>query len=338
MKKLLLIAAISTALSPAAFAGQDAAPKAPKKSLDAIYSSWSLNDQQRAQIKAANQQFHQNMHELQESKTATSDADHKAMKKLVDEHHKALAKVLNDEQVKVLEAYDRMHQPMRAKGELMRALFASWHLSDDQQKALHDARESMRNDLDKLKSQKFDSREDKRAAFDKIKQDQQARMAKILDPQQLNVLEKMRHVELRGPMGRPPVDGMKALIASWHLDQSKQQALDNANKAFFQQLHELRGPQSDASKPQDKQAKDKHRDEFKAAFEQHRKALEKILTPTQLAALDAFRPAPHGPGRMGDHGPMPGHGPMGKHAPMGDHGPMGDGPDDNDEPPLPGDE
>lgn len=319
MKKLLLIAAVSAALSPAAFAAVDHDGAAKKgKGLDAIYSSWSLDDQQRAQIEAADQKFHQELRSLRQQPADAAGDKREAVGKLIAEHRQALAKVLNDEQIKVLEAYDRMHQPRRAKGELMRALFASWHLDDSQQQAIKEARSAMRSDLGELKTQQFDSRADKRAAFAKIKQEQRARLAKVLDPQQLDVLEKMRHVELRGPKGRPPVDAMKALVASWNLDQSKQQALEEANKALFKQLHALHGPQGKAPEAQDKAKRGERMGEVKAAFEQHRESLEKILTPTQIAALDALRPGPHGKGPHG-HGP----GKMHDH----DHGPRGEAPD-----------
>ncbi|RKR06796.1 hypothetical protein C7446_0794 [Kushneria sinocarnis] len=304
MKKLLLAAAMTTAvtatLSPLALAHDSTASADKSRARDTIYASWSLNDQQRAQLASADRTFQQR---LQQLKSDNDDqTDRAAFRKAAQMHHEALAEVLDQAQLRVLEALHQRRHAGRMKGELRRALIASWHLNDDQQQALKQARERMQQDLAELRRQQFDSRADKRAAFEKIRQAQHERMAKVLDSRQLKVWAMMRHVELRGPKGNPPLAGARALVESWHLDREKQQAFDQATRDFFEQLHELkRPPHSTAGRPSqgDRQ---QHRQAMKDAIEHYRDRLDDLLSPAQLAALEVFAP-PHHSGRGGPHGP-----------------------------------
>lgn len=265
----------------------------------AIYQSWSLSDQQQEQLTSANKVFHERMTTLKNQSFDSSRARHQAIKETVQTHRQALSEVLDDEQLKVLEGLDQRAAPMRAKGELIAALLDSWQLDDAQKQAIGEARQQMRQDLGALRQDKSatDSREDRRQNMEKIREEQQARLSRILSAEQIRVLEMMRHVELRGPKGKPPTDVRRALVESWHLDASQLDAMTSATKELHQKMAQLHG--KDALEQRER------RQQMGSAKKAFHQSLENILSPTQLAALDSISahdrpkmgPPTHGEGK-----------------------------------------
>lgn len=102
---------------------------------------------------------------------------------------------------------------------------------------------------------------------------------------------------------------------SWHLDQEKQQAFDQATRSFFEQMHELKRPQQPSADKPSKADRQQHHQAMKSAIEHYKRQLDDILTPAQLTALEVFAP-PHGPA------PQEPHGPGMKSMPMAPQGPQ----------------
>lgn len=265
----------------------------------AIYQSWSLSDQQQEQLTSANKAFHERMTTLKDQSFDTPRARHQAMKETVQTHRQALSRVLDDEQLKVLEGLDQRAAPMRAKGELMAALLDSWQLDDAQKQAIGEARQQMRQDLAALRHDKgaTDSRENRRQNMEKIREEQQARLSRVLSAEQISVLDMIRHVELRGPKGKPSIDVRRALLESWHLDASKLDAMKSATMELHQKMAQLHGKGA--------LEHSERRQQMEGAKKAFHQSLENILSPTQLAALDSISahdrpkmgPQPHAGGK-----------------------------------------
>lgn len=320
---------LATAAGAALMSSMTAGAATPDRQSDhtapreAIYQSWSLSDQQQNQLKAADDSFHKQMKTLSDQDFDSAKARHQAIREAAQAHRQALADILDEEQVRVLEGLDQRAAPMRAKGELMKALLDSWKLDDSQRQAIDKSRQQMREDLGALRDDNTatDSRDKRRQAIEEIRSQQQERLAKVLSPEQIRVLEMVRHIQLRGPMGKPPVDVARALIKSWHLDQDQMQALEKAHHDLHEQMAKLKGhpdgpkghmpaPDEDMNGPDEAmdtpqegpQSTDngKHQQMTQAMNEFHQQ-LEDILSPVQLAALESVTP-PRGPGMMGPRG------------------------------------
>lgn len=316
-------AVLMSSMTVSAAPSDKSAHTAPR---EAIYQSWSLSDQQQDQLRTADERLHERMKTLSDQDFDSAKARHQAMREAVQAHREALGDILDEQQIKVLAGLDQRAAPMRAKGQLMKTLLDSWKLDDSQRQAIDASRQQMREDLQALHDDKSatDSRDKRRQAMKEIRSQQQERLAKVLSPDQIEVLEMMRHVQLRGPMGKPPVNVARALIKSWHLDQDKMQALEKAHHDFREQMPAFKGhpkgprgdmtPPSDAVKASDRSMdaaeegsrdargpRDGQRQQMAQAMKDYHQQLEEILSPVQLAALDSVTP-PRGPGMKGPMG------------------------------------
>ncbi|GHC15108.1 hypothetical protein GCM10010082_01980 [Kushneria pakistanensis] len=282
---------------------------------EAIYQSWSLNAQQQAQIDSADRAFRERMDTLSQQTFDTDQGRRKAMRDAVKQHRQALNATLDERQVRVLKALDQRAAPGHAKKALMTSLFASWKLDQTQIQAIDDARQAMRQDLRALRqdSTAKDSREGRRQAMDEIVERQRARLSRVLSPEQIHVLAMMRHVELRGPMGRPPIDLHQALIESWQLDQSQLDAIKKARQTFHQQMSpsDKRHGASDSTGDSRQQ-----RQEAAQTLDQ---ALADVLNPAQMAALKSITHSGRHSMGPGHHGQPP-HTPSSSDASAADQG------------------
>ncbi|SPJ33858.1 hypothetical protein [Kushneria phyllosphaerae] len=283
MKKWMLATSATVAFLTA-FTASAAAPDqktAHPGARQAIYQSWSLSDQQKNQLTNENKAFHERLTALKDQSFDSIQARHEAMKEAARTHHEALARVLNDEQRRVLEGLDQRAAAMQTRGALRAALLDSWKLDDTQRQALDDSRRQMRRDLAELRHDKgaMDSRKDRRQAMATLHEQQHARLSRVLSAEQIRVLEMIRHVELRGPKGKPPIDVRHALVKSWHLEALQVDAMKAAAKELHQKMAQLKD--MDASQDSDR----RHRMiEARTAFHH---SLEDILSQDQLAALDS---------------------------------------------------
>ncbi|TDX32874.1 hypothetical protein DFO67_101168 [Modicisalibacter xianhensis] len=71
--------------------------------IDALYTSWGLNDEQRAELNDAREQFMSEAKALRDQTFDSRDAKRDAFQALRKKHHQAMSDVLNDEQMAVLE-------------------------------------------------------------------------------------------------------------------------------------------------------------------------------------------------------------------------------------------
>ncbi|GAB2802620.1 hypothetical protein GCM10027040_33350 [Halomonas shantousis] len=286
--------------------------RAPR--LDTLLQSWELSEQARNAIDQANTDFRDKASALETQQFVSRDARHEAWQQLRQAHRAALAEVLDEQQLKALDAYLRLGAPHPGKGpqtahaashrELMQALFDSWQLNEDDRQALAQARETLRDDLASLKSRDFDNRDERHAAVKEIREAMHARLAELLSDEQIRVLDLMRQ------QGRPGLhhgprhadqrrEAIQAIIDSWNLDDEKKAALADAREAMREDMRDLHGEDAD------------NREDRRSAWlefrEEQRERLADILSPAQLDVLEDVMPrhAPRPP-RDRAHG-GPGH-------------------------------
>ena len=283
-----------------------------KEGLDRILASWHLSDEQQQQLDALKQQQMESRKQLKEQKFDSREARRDAIQAQREEHKAALAEILDENQVKVLEAYWSAGKPMHGKHmaedgkqrmQLMGALFDSWDLDDDQRSALKDSFKSMRDDMESLKEKDFDSREARKAAFEELRKTQHDRLAKVLSEDQIKVLDLMHQRDKRGPKmaDRQQREGMKALLASWNLSDDQMQALKEVRKEMRDEMHDsmkemnddMRDAMQDADTRQERvAARQEMRKEMKEQRlelrEEGREKLADVLSAEQLDALEAF--------------------------------------------------
>ncbi|MHB0775828.1 hypothetical protein [Halomonas sp. WWR20] len=304
--------------------------------LDTLLQSWKLSEQERNAIDQANTDFRDKASTLKTRQFDSRDARHEAWQQLRQAHRAALAEVLDEQQLKALDAYLRLGTPHPGKGsqtthaaphrELMEALFDSWQLSDDDRQALEQARETLRDDLAALKSRNFDNRDERHAALKDVREAMHARLAEILSDDQIRVLDLMRQQGRPGPHHGPRHadqrrEAVQAIIDSWNLDDEQKAALADARQAMKEDIQSLRSEGFNDRKEE--------RSAWRAFREAQRERLADILSPAQLDVLEdimqrhAPRPprghAPGGPGHAMKHDGAPGapeqHGPSGSQRP-----------------------
>ncbi|WP_189443229.1 hypothetical protein [Salinicola rhizosphaerae] len=208
---------------------------------------------------------------------------------------------------------DRPQPPMSQEARqhqgnpLKDAVVASWNLDDDQLAALKQADESFHAELKQLHDDKGEaSRDQRRAKMESLLEAQRDQLAEVLSDEQLHayqMLERPRPPMMRhhgGPgVGKPSQEEMaehwkqrfEPLFASWNLSQQQSAEVMNAERSFFDGLHQLKRP--------DVEAPDADRDargaQFKQLLEQRHAALSEALNGDQLTAYEALTKPPHGP-------------------------------------------
>ncbi|TKD63208.1 hypothetical protein FBG13_09925 [Cobetia marina] len=330
--------------------------------LDKILASWHLSDAQKQKLETLKQQQMESRKQLKEQTFDSREARRDAIKAQRDQHKAALAEILDDNQVKVLEAYWAAGKPMHGKHDakrpdgagkhgdkpmamkdkpaggkhmgrdgdqrmaLMGALFDSWNLDDDQRASLKDSFDAMRDDMKSLKETAFDSREARKAAFKELRETQHERLAKVLNDDQIKVLDMMHQRDKRGPKmaEHQQREGMKALLASWNLSDDQMQALKEVRKEMRDEMHdsmkEMHDDMRDAMKDADtRQERVAARQEMRKEMKEQRLELRQegreklavVLSAEQLDALEAFMAngmrhgGPHGGPQEGSGEPAP---------------------------------
>lgn len=179
--------------------------------MDALFDSWKLDDSQRDSLKSSFGAMRDDMAALKDTSFDSRDDRKAAVASLRDTQHERLAKVLNDDQIKVL---DMMHQRDKRGDKMaeheqregMKALIASWNLSDDQEQSLKDIRKDMRQEMHEgmkqaradMKAAKSDdmSKADRKAQHEKqrearleLRKEGREKLANVLSAEQLDALE-----------------------------------------------------------------------------------------------------------------------------------------------------
>ncbi|AZV30566.1 hypothetical protein [Cobetia sp. ICG0124] len=88
--------------------------------LDKILASWHLSDAQKQKLETLKQQQMESRKQLKEQTFDSREARRDAIKAQRDQHKAALAEILDDNQVKVLEAYWAAGKPMHGKHDAKR--------------------------------------------------------------------------------------------------------------------------------------------------------------------------------------------------------------------------
>ncbi|WP_188115202.1 hypothetical protein [Salinicola endophyticus] len=184
------------------------------------------------------------------------------------------------------------------------AVVASWSLDQQQQAALTRADTDFRDGLHKLRGDGPQAApEQRRAALDALLDQQRQQLAKVLDPAQLRaylMLERQaampRHPGPRRGHDPAALDAdLKArftpLFATWQLAPQQRAEVLNAQRTFFDGLHQLKRP--DAAP--DAEAGDPRGERFRRLIEQRHSALAQVLSRDQVTAFEALTQPPRPP-------------------------------------------
>lgn len=188
------------------------------------------------------------------------------------------------------------------------AVVASWNLDDDKLATLAQADSDFRAGLQQLSGDMSPGQ--RRSAIDDLLEQQRERLSDVLDDEQLHayqMLERPHHPVMmhhRGGPERNP-EQMAAqlekryapLFATWDLSQEQSAKVLNAERTFFDGLHQLKRPDV---RPAD-EATDPRSAQFKQLLEQRHEALSSVLDSEQVTAFEALTQPPRPPHR----GPRP---------------------------------
>ncbi|WP_051234310.1 hypothetical protein [Halomonas halocynthiae] len=171
---------------------------------DATQNDWREGHQQRysehrqalferAGIDAATRQA------LEDAQTAHRDT----INALRKEHRELMDELISDEQRQALKnARQEIRQEMRDEHRQAVQLrieeqLDEWELSTEEKQALSDIRESFQADMQDLKDRRFDSRDERRKAWQNLRQDHHDAIAEILSEEQIQELRS----HMRGAIG-----------------------------------------------------------------------------------------------------------------------------------------
>ncbi|UYG06954.1 hypothetical protein [Halomonas sp. M4R1S46] len=130
---------------------------------------------------------------------------HQALQELQAEHRERLEEILDDDQRAALEQAKReMRQEWRAEQRQARetrleALFDEWQLDEATRETLREQRAAFHAEAQALHDQTFDSREDRRAAWQALRADYRETLAEHLDEEQLSRLREAMRPDHKGP-------------------------------------------------------------------------------------------------------------------------------------------
>lgn len=208
------------------------------------------------------------------------------------------------------------HGEYRPHGNPLKdAVVASWNLDKDQLASLAQADSDFRTGLQQLRHDSDDKAapEQRRAAMESLLEQQREQLADVLTDEQLHayqMLERPRPPMMHhhsGPKMDPErmtaglEDRYAPLFATWNLSQEQSAAVLNAERTFFDGLHQLKRPDGKA----DETMKDSRGAQFKQLLEQRHSALSEVLDDEQLAAFEALTKPPRGMHKGPRHGPQP---------------------------------
>ncbi|WP_304526054.1 Spy/CpxP family protein refolding chaperone [Halomonas sp. I5-271120] len=136
-----------------------------------------LTDEQRNALQETRQTFRQEHQALREQeRTAIDDI-------LTEEQRASLSATLERHQGAARHDQRQARQQVR-----LDALLDSWSLSDEDRATLNDARQALMDKMRALHDATYDSREEKRAAIEALRQEHQAALADVLNEAQRHAL------------------------------------------------------------------------------------------------------------------------------------------------------
>lgn len=206
------------------------------------------------------------------------------------------------------------HGEHKAHGNpLKNAVVASWNLDEDELASLAQADSDFRAGLQQLRGDDGKAApEQRRAAMESLLEQQREQLADVLTDEQLHayqMLERPRPPMMHhrsGPKMDPErmtaglEDRYAPLFATWDLSQEQSAAVLNAERTFFDGLHQLKRPDAKAGEA----TKDSRGAQFKQLLEQRHSALSSVLDDEQVAAFEALTKPPRGMHKGPRHGPQ----------------------------------
>ncbi|WP_111414005.1 hypothetical protein [Billgrantia lactosivorans] len=187
-RKLLMPALLAVATAPLSLA----AVAFPGKS----EGGWSEQHQQRFE---EHRQALFERADLDEETRSALEAAHgehlEAMRELHEQHRERMDEILDEEQREALrEAKREMRLEMhgerhRGMQERLATLVDSWELSDAERERLTELRESLYADMRALRDQQFDSREERREAWQTLRDEHREALGEVLSEEQIAALE-----------------------------------------------------------------------------------------------------------------------------------------------------
>ncbi|SFU44653.1 hypothetical protein [Halomonas korlensis] len=191
-RKLLMPALLAVAIAPmslAALAGQQ--------------GESSNKDENHARPHAHHQQVRQALYERAGIDEATREAlnqaqqeHYQALKDLQREHRERMDELLDDEQRAALEAARRdMRNEWReerraAMQERFESIVDGWDLSEEDREALRKTREALYADMQALREQDFESREERREAWQTVRNSHYEALSELLTDEQIAELKQ----------------------------------------------------------------------------------------------------------------------------------------------------
>ncbi|APX94059.1 hypothetical protein BWR19_14570 [Halomonas sp. 1513] len=206
VRKTLMPALLALAIAPLSLAVSaadhgDASAKGERyqqkhvERLDAMQERLGFGDDTRAELEAAHAELHDAHRDLKDQDFASRDERRDAYHELHEQHRAALDEILTDEQREELRSamrekmQERRAEYREAMQERLTTLVDGWELSDAEREALTEVRQGMYRDMRELRSQAFDSRDERREAYRALRDEHRAALAEILDEQQLEELK-----------------------------------------------------------------------------------------------------------------------------------------------------
>ncbi|MBS9402813.1 hypothetical protein KG088_04150 [Halomonas sp. TRM85114] len=193
-RKLLMPALLAIAIAPvslAALAGQHGEghrnpghgnhghPHAHHQEMrQALYERAGIDEETREALKRAHEEHHEALEELHR------------------EHRERMDELLDDEQRSALEAARRdMRDEWReerhaAMQERFEAVVDGWDLSEEDSEALRKTREALYADMQALRKQDFESREERREAWQTVRNSHYVALSELLNDEQIAELKQ----------------------------------------------------------------------------------------------------------------------------------------------------
>ncbi|MCE9682539.1 hypothetical protein [Halomonas alkalisoli] len=126
------------------------------------------------------------------------DEHHQALRELHQQHRERMDQILGEEEREALrEAKREMRQEQRSERhgyghhdmpQRLSALVDSWGLSDEEREELTELRQSLYADMQELHGQTFESREERREAWQALRDEHQEALGEVLSEEQIEAM------------------------------------------------------------------------------------------------------------------------------------------------------
>lgn len=208
-RKLLMPALLAVAIAPlslAATAGQsergwsEQHQERFEERRQALFERAGLDDDTRSALEEAHAEHHQ------------------ALRELHQQHRERMDEILDEEEREALreakrEMRQELHGERRGQGhqdmmQRLSTLVDSWELSDEEREELTELRQTLYADMRELRGQTFESREERREAWQALRDEHQEALGELLSEEQIEAMKAM--MQPHGHKGHGKQYGEKA--------------------------------------------------------------------------------------------------------------------------------